>query len=100
MIGLGSSAFGANTRVQTAPASVSRVLSSTFATSTGAPVIDGDHRARNEALTSSIGNRHCGATVLANLSSISSLSAGCRVILYESSRNTRQGATDLVISES
>src|SRR5215203_476503 len=100
MIGLGPSAFGANTRVLTAPVSVSRVLSSTLATSTGAPVMDGDHRVRNEALISSIGKRHCGATVLANLSSISSLRAGCRVILYESSRNTRQAAIDLVISES
>src|SRR5215212_8762275 len=93
MIGRGPSASGMNTRIRTAPASVSRVLPSTPAISTGVPVMDGDHRARNEALTSSIGRRHCGAVVLASFSSISSLSAGCRVIVRGSSRNNRQAAS-------
>src|SRR5215210_2779438 len=84
MTGIGPSAFGVYTRTLTAPAFVSTVLSSTPATLAGAPVMDGDHRARNEALTSSIGRRHCGAVVLASLSSINSLSAGCRVIVHGS----------------
>src|SRR5918995_1358524 len=93
MIGAGPSASGVNTRTRTAPASVSTVLLSTLASSTGAPVMDGDHRARNEALTSSMGRRLCGAVVLATFSSISSLSAGCKVISLGSSRNTHWGAS-------
>src|SRR5918998_2059347 len=81
MMGDGPSFSGGKTRAFTGPATVSRVLSSTPATSTTAPVMVGVHRARNEVRTSSIGNSHCGARAFASLASISFSSAGCSGIL-------------------
>src|SRR5918998_848263 len=85
MIGNGPSLSGVKTRTFKGPATVSRVLSSTAATSTTAPVIVGVHRARNEVRTSSMGNSHCGARAFASLASISFSSAGCSGILGQSS---------------
>src|SRR5215208_6351481 len=85
MIGDGPSFSGAKTRAFTGPATVSRVLSSTLATSTTAPVMVGVHKARNEVRTSSIGNSHCGARACASLALISFSSAGCSGILERSS---------------
>src|SRR5918998_1117051 len=85
MIGDGPSFSGVKTRACTGPAAVSRILSSTPATSTTAPVMVGVHRARNEVRTSSMGNSHCGARAFASLASMSFSSAECSGILKQCS---------------
>src|SRR5918997_4598789 len=85
MMGDGPSFSGVKTRAFTGPAAVSRVLSSTPATSTTGPVMVGVHRVRNEVRTSSMGNSHCGARAFASLASMSFSSAGCSGILGQSS---------------